>query len=80
MSDELTYTAFILGYDLLHDAFANSGEPETDIVYERCLEIAKDFMNSEYNRSDRGLYTCLTDYIEWSNSFTNFENQYNIFY
>ena len=80
MSDELTYAAFILGYDLLHDTFAKSDRPETDVVYERCLEIAKDFINSDYNRNDLGLYTCLTTYLEWSSSFEKFEKRYGIFY
>ena len=45
---EIEYITFILGYDLLHTAFENSGNPETDVVFNRCLDIANDFYKSEY--------------------------------
>lgn len=77
---EVFEVAFMLGYDLLHTAFENSGNAETDIVYSRCLEIAEDFVNSEYDRYDRGLYTCVCEYLQWSENFKKFEEKFNIFY
>ena len=77
---EFENVVFILGYDLLHDAFARSDTPETDVVLCRCVEIAEDFMNSSFNRADRGLYTCVCDYLEWSDSFKNLANKFGICY
>jgi hypothetical protein len=77
---EIEYVTFILGYDLLHTAFENSGNPETDVVFNRCLDIANDFYKSEYNVAYKDLYTCVTEYLLYSDSFTKFEREYNIFY
>lgn len=77
---EVFEVAFILGYDLLQSAFANSEEPETDLTYSKCLEIAEDFVNSPYDRIDRGLYTCVCEYLEWSDSFEKIAKKYHIAY
>ena len=50
---------FILGRDLLK----NSLPYEDDLAYDFCVNIAKDFEISEYNRNTKGLYECLEEYI-----------------
>jgi hypothetical protein len=77
---ELFEVVFILGYDLLHDSLVNSGREETDIAYSRCLEIAEDFLNSEYNREDKALYTCVVEYLMYSENFEKFSEKFNISY
>lgn len=78
--NEREYVAFILGYDLLHDEFANSSEPETDLVFEKCLEIADDFLKSEFNDEHFGLYTCVVEYLMNSSSFEKIGEKYRIAY
>lgn len=77
---EIEYVTFILGYDLLHTAFENSGKSETDIVFERCLNIATDFYKSEYNVAYKDLYSCVVEYLMYSDNFEKFAEEYNIFY
>lgn len=58
------YIPFLLGYDLLHDYFANSEEKESDIVYEKCIEIAKDYLKSEEHKNyKKSEYDALTEYL-----------------
>ncbi len=44
---EVHRLAFILGYDLMHDRLINSDDPACDTVYEKCLKLAEQFMESE---------------------------------
>lgn len=59
----VAYMLFVLGYDLLHDYFAESEEPECDIVFEKCAEIYDKFLDSEYNRVDKSEYECLAKFV-----------------
>lgn len=65
MRNEIDYIAFVLAYDLMHEDFDNSDCPECDTVYEKCLEIAKDFYKSEFNNPDCDLYSCLQKYVDY---------------
>ena len=49
MEDDRDYIMFVLGYDLLNKDFSNSSNPECDIVYHKCKQIAEDFLKSDYN-------------------------------
>ena len=44
---DLDYYTFVIGYDFLHDFFINSEDPECDVVFEKCSELAKEFMKSD---------------------------------
>lgn len=58
------YIPFVLGYDLLHDYFANSEDKESDIVYEKCIEITKDYLKSEEHKDyKKSEYDALTEYL-----------------
>lgn len=61
---EKEYIMFVLGYDLLNEELSNTSDPECDMAYEKCKNIAEDFLNSKYNDSNKSLYDCLVDYIE----------------
>jgi len=58
------YYAFMMGYDVLNKALSESKEPDCDTVFEKCLDYAKRFMNSEefYDESVTD-YEALTDWI-----------------
>lgn len=61
---EKTYFAFVLGYDLLHDMFANSPMPETDITFEFCNMIADEFLKSaEYKDMRYSAYDMLQTWL-----------------
>ena len=71
--EEINYITFVLGYDLLHEQLSNSKDNESDIIYEICKTISKDFLNSKYNCDNKSLYDCLVDYIV-DNQFMKFIN------
>lgn len=57
------YIIFILGYDLLNKQLKESDQPECDLAFKQCGELADEFINSEYNVGTRSLYECLEDFI-----------------
>ena len=64
MQDTFEYIVFVLGYDLLQEHFSKSDEPECDLVYDKCTEIAGEFMESEQCKDySKSLYDCLRDFI-----------------
>ena len=77
---ERYYVAFLLGYDLLHDAFDKCDSPEGDTTFDRCLRIADSFLNSEYNTTLLGLYECVENYLRYSREFKIFEERFSIYY
>lgn len=64
MEEEKAYIMFVLAYDLLQEEFKNGSEPECDLVFEKCNNIAEDFLKSEFNTNTKGLYDCLADYVQ----------------
>lgn len=64
MEEEKAYIMFVLAYDLLQEEFKNSSEPECDLVFEKCDNMAEDFLKSEFNTNTKGLYDCLADYVQ----------------
>lgn len=64
MEEEKAYIMFVLAYDLLQEEFKNSSEPECDLVFEKCNNMAEDFLKSEFNTNTKGLYDCLADYVQ----------------
>ena len=62
---EKIYIAFVLGYDLLHDMFAKSSMPETDITFEFCNMIADEFIESaEYRDMRYSAYDMLQEWLK----------------
>lgn len=61
---ELYYVTFILGYDLLQNELIESENRETDKAFDKCMKIAKEFIDSEYNTPTKGLYSCVQEFIE----------------
>lgn len=57
------YIIFILGYDLLNKQLKESDQPECDLAFKQCGELADEFIGSEYNVGTRSLYECLEDFI-----------------
>ena len=64
IEEEKAYIMFVLAYDLLQEEFKNSSEPECDLVFEKCNNMAEDFLKSEFNTNTKGLYDCLSDYVQ----------------
>lgn len=59
------YYTFVLGYDLMHDEFANSEEPECDVVFEKSVAIINEFLKSkEYADLSIPAYDALQLFIE----------------
>lgn len=63
-TEEKNYIVFVLGYDLLNEELMTVPYPECDVAYEKCKNIAEDFLNSKYNVNHKSLYDCLVDYVE----------------
>ena len=59
-----TYMIFVLGYDIMHDYFADSKERECDIVFAKCEKIYDDFLESDYNDTNKSEYECLEEYCK----------------
>ena len=63
--DELNYYAFCIGYDFLNKFFINSQYPECDIVYDECMKLSKQFMDSEKNKdTSKSGYECLVEWLK----------------
>ena len=62
-NEEKSYIIMVFAYDLLQEEFKNSSKPECDLVFEKCKNMAEDFLKSEYNINTKGLYDCLMDYV-----------------
>ena len=75
MESDKDYIIFVLGYDLLNKEFSNSSDPECDIVYDKCKQIAEDFLKSDYNLTTEGLYEALVVYIDEKNHLKFLENE-----
>ena len=62
---DLDYYAFVIGYDFLHDYFVNSAGPESDVVFEECYKLAREFVKSdEYTNMFQTGYENLQDWID----------------
>lgn len=60
-SDTFYYIVYIFGADLLKDKLEyNDG---IDICFEDCKKLAIEFINSEYDNKNKGLYTCLEEFV-----------------
>lgn len=75
MNNERAYIIFVLGYDLLNKEFSNSSNPECDIVYDKCKQIAEDFLKSDYNFTTENLYEALVAYVDEKNHLKFLENE-----
>lgn len=75
MEDCKKYAIFVLGYDLLNKKLLNSPYPECDLAYEKCEQIAEDFLKSDYNVNTMSLYDALVIYIDEKNHLKFFENE-----
>lgn len=62
--EDINYATFVLGYDLLQNELIDSVNRTSDTAYEKCLKIATEFVDSDYNDTTKGLYTCLQEFIE----------------
>ena len=62
---EKFYYAFVLGYDLMHDEFNSSDEPECDLVFEKAVAVINEFMKSEeYSDMSLSGYDALKLFVE----------------
>lgn len=60
----VSYLAFVLGYDILHDDIAESDRDECDHAYDECVKLAERFHGSEWDDEERPVYECLQDFAE----------------
>ena len=62
---EISYIAFVLGYDLLNEMITNSKVKECDINYDFCNYLAKKFIQTDYYKDEwHSTYDNLRDWIE----------------
>lgn len=57
------YMVFVLGYDLLHSYFGNSEYLESDLVFDKCIDIYNAFLESDYDNDMLPEYECLERYV-----------------
>lgn len=77
MEREIDYIIFVLGYDLLNKELSNSSNPECDTVYDKCKQIAEDFLKSDYNLTTESLYEALVVYVDEKNHIKFLESEEN---
>ena len=59
------YLVFVLGYDLLHDFFANHSHPEWSLVFDYCMDLVHRFYESdEYQKNNWSTDDALKLWIE----------------
>lgn len=62
---EISYIAFCLGYDLLHDKLSNSEHDECDNVYDFCNYLANKFFETDYYKNEwKSTYDNLQEWLE----------------
>ena len=61
--DNFNYVVFMLGYDLIHDGLVHD-DFKTDEAFDKCRELARQFMSSDFNRNTKGLYECVQDFLK----------------
>lgn len=62
---EVSYIAFILGYDLLNEMITNSEVKECDINYDFCNYLAKKFIETDYYKNEwKSTYDNLKEWVE----------------
>ena len=62
---EISYIAFVLGYDLLNEMLVNSNVKECDINYDFCAFLAKKFIETDYYKNYwKSTYDSLQDWVE----------------
>lgn len=63
--NEISYIAFVLGYDLINETLTNSETPECDTNYDFCNYLAKKFMETDYYKNMRySTYDSLRNWVE----------------
>lgn len=64
ISSDESYITFILGYEMIRDVMKNTPSPESDVNYEFCNNIAKEFMQSnKYQNSNYSMYEMLSSWV-----------------
>lgn len=58
---DVSYIAFVLGYDFLHDILDDS-MMATDEAYDYCVELAEEFLKSEYDDDCEPVYECIENF------------------
>ena len=62
---EVSYIAFVLGYDLLNEMLTNSETKECDTNYDFCNYLANKFLETDYYKNERNsTYDNLREWIE----------------
>lgn len=63
--DYFYYYVFCLGYDFMNEIFKKSETPECDVVFDKCKNLVKDFMNSEeYQNYMKSGYDSLDEWLK----------------
>jgi hypothetical protein len=65
--EEGSYITFIIGADLLRNTLFSKYET-TDAVYEKAVELTKEFQDSEYNDTSKDLYSCVAEFLDTKRS------------
>ena len=58
---DVSYVAFVLGYDFLRNAL-DSSAMATDEAYDYCVKLAEEFEQSEYDDECSPVYDCIERY------------------
>ena len=62
---DVSYIAFVLGYDLLNEMITNSEVKECDINYDFCNYLARKFIETDYYKDEwHSTYDNLRDWVE----------------
>ena len=62
---EVSYIAFVLGYDFLNEMLTNSEVKECDVNYDFCNYLANKFLETDYYKNERNsTYDDLREWIE----------------
>ena len=60
-----SYVVFLLVYDTSYfqDNY-NAGLPDCDDAYQELMQLAEEFLTSEYNTDEKSLYDCFREWYE----------------
>lgn len=63
--NEISYIAFVLGYDLINETITNAENQECDTNYDFCNYLARKFMETDYYKNIRySTYDSLKNWVE----------------
>lgn len=61
--NDFDYVVFVIGSDLMQkELFKNDSNMDIDDIYEKCVELANEYFESEFEQQDKSLYECLQEF------------------